>query len=95
MEINNQTTTNTERKYNGVTLFFGKYKIHLDPFELLLFGLVLLPTGICIQDAWNGKLTFKESITRISMIAFYSAVVRLSPTEQISFWLSNHYIGKK
>lgn len=84
------------RKYNGVNLFFGKHKIHLDPFELLLFALiVLLPAGISIRDAWDGKLSFKESIERISAIAFISAVVRLSPTEQISNILANYSIGKK
>ena len=85
-----------DRKCNGVNLFFGKHKIHLDPFELLLFTLVAtLPAGISIRDAWDGKLSFRESIERISMIAALSTVIRLSPTEQISSFLENYSIGKK
>jgi hypothetical protein len=84
------------RKYDGINLFFGKNKIHLDPFELMLFALIaFLPAGISLRDAWDGKLTFRESIERISMIAGLSAVIRLSPTEQVSTFLSNFYIGKK
>lgn len=86
------------RKRDGVTLSFGSGRrtIHLDPFELMLFALILaLPVGISLRDAWDGKLEFRESVERIAMISVLAALVRLSPTEQVSNFLSNFYLGKK
>lgn len=84
------------RRTEGITLAFGKKAIHLDPFEILMWVLIaVLPVGISIKDAWSGKLEFKESAERIVMISMLGAIVRMSPTEQISNFLSNFYIGKK
>ncbi|MFN6572415.1 hypothetical protein [Dendronalium sp. ChiSLP03b] len=84
------------RRRDGVTLTFGKQSIHLDPFEILLFALIAaLPVGISIRDAWDGKLEFKESIERIAAISALGCLVRMSPTEQVSNFLSNFHIGKK
>ncbi|MBD2441584.1 hypothetical protein [Nostoc sp. FACHB-110] len=87
---------NPSPKRDGVTLVFRKdSKIHLDPFELLLWLLLGLPVGITLKDAWTGNLAFRESIERIAMISGLGGVIRFSPTEQVSHFLSNFYIGKK
>lgn len=83
-------------KKEGITLVFGKKLIHLDPFELMLWILIaVLPVGISIKDAWDGKLEFRESAERVVMISVLGAVVRLSPTEQVSIFLSKINLVKK
>jgi len=84
------------RRQDGINLTFGKHTYHLDPFELMLFFLIAaLPVGISLRDAWGGKIDFKESVERIGLISFLGAVVRLSPTEQVSNLLSSFSLGKK
>jgi hypothetical protein len=87
------------RRRDGITLVFGKnQRIHLDPFEILLWVLIVsLPTGITLRDAWDKKLEFNESLTRIAMISAMGCLIRLSPTEQVSIFLQNFQIlgGKK
>jgi hypothetical protein len=84
------------RRDDGITLVFQKdRKIHLDPFEILLWLLLGLPVGITIKDAWVGNLVFRESIERIAMISGLGGLIRVSPTEQVSHFLGNFYVGKK
>lgn len=85
------------RRRDGITLDFGKnHRIHLDPFEILLWFLVVsLPAGITLRDAWDKKLEFNESLTRIAMISALGCLIRLSPTEQVSLFLQNFQIGGK
>lgn len=81
---------------SGLTLVFHKdKKIHLDPFELMLWLLLAMPVGITLRDAWLGQLPFRESIERIGLISGLGSVIRLSPTERVSSLLSTFYIGKK
>ena len=83
-------------RQDGINLFFGKQKIHLNPFEILLFLLIaVLPVGMSLRDAWDNKLDFRASIERIALISALGTFVRMSPTEQVSNFLSNFYIGKK
>lgn len=87
---------NCPNRRTGITLAFGKKLIHLDPFEILMWILIaVLPVGISIKDAWAGKLEFRESAERIIMISVLGAIVRMSPTQQVSNFLSNFYIGKR
>lgn len=84
------------RRREGITLQFGKKPIHVDLFELMLFGLILaLPVGMSLRDAWNDKLTFQDSVARIGAILGLGTAVRASPTEKISDALANFNIGKK
>ena len=84
------------RRKDGINLWLGKERIHLDPFEILLFLLIAaLPVGISLRDAWDNKLDFRASIERIAFISGLGAFVRMSPTEQVSNFLANFYIGKK
>lgn len=81
---------------SGLTLIFQKdKKIHVDPFELMLWLLLMMPVGITLKDAWLGQLSFKESIERIGYISGLGSLIRLSPTDRVSSVLSNFYIGKK
>jgi hypothetical protein len=84
------------RRDEGITLVFQKdKKIRLDPFEIVLWFLLALPVGITLKDAWVGSLAFRESIERIAMISGLGSLIRVSPTDRVSDFLSNFYIGKK
>lgn len=84
------------RRTDGINLTFGKRTFHLDPFELMLFVLIAAgPVGISLRDSWEGKIDFKESIERIGLISALGAVVRLSPTEQVSNMLASFSLGKR
>ncbi|MEH1842123.1 MAG: hypothetical protein V7L20_26170 [Nostoc sp.] len=84
------------RRRDGINLTFFKRTFRLDPFELMLFALILAgPVGISLKDAWDGKIDFEESAKRIGMISALGTVVRLSPTEQVSNLLSSFSLGKK
>ncbi|MBC1217726.1 hypothetical protein GNE08_26380 [Trichormus variabilis ARAD] len=85
-----------DRPSSGLTLVFQKdKKIHLDPFELLLWLLLMMPVGITVRDAWLGQLPFRESIERIALISGLGGFIRLSPTDRVSNLLSSFDIGKK
>ncbi len=89
-------TCPNRRRDDGITLVFQKdRKIHLDPFEILLWLLLALPVGITMKDAWAGNLAFRESIERIAMISGLGGLIRISPTEQVSHFLGSFYVGKK
>lgn len=85
------------QRQDGITLaFFGNRIYHLDKFEILIHLLIIiLPVNISLRDAWNGNLSFKESMERIAMISVLVGFVRMSPTEQISNLLSSINLVKK
>lgn len=86
-------TTCPNRDRNGITLNFGKRSIHLDPFEFILWSLLLLPCGGIVKEAWLNTLTFDETARRIGIIAGLGALIRTSPTEQIYELLSKFKVG--
>lgn len=84
------------RRQNGITLHFvGKTKILLDPIEFLVWLMISVALGVTVRDAWKDELTFRDSMERVAWISAIGAFTRLSPTDQLSSFLSNFYIGKK
>lgn len=73
---------------NGIILNFFGSSICIDPVEMCVLITLFTTVGINIQDARLGKLTFRESIERIVMLSAVGAIARMSPTEQVSEFLS-------
>lgn len=71
------------RRSNGITLIFKSRRVQLDPFEMILWLLLLtIPVGTTIRDAWNSKLNFEEGLKRIGAIAAIGFAIRNSPTDK-------------
>lgn len=76
------------RKRDGVTLDFGSGKrIHVDPFEMLLYLLLMLPVGVTIREAFAADYSFEKAVGRVTAIAALSWGIRKAPTEEIYQWL--------
>ncbi len=96
MEENSCPTGCPNRRRNGIDLKFGKtHCFHVDPFEFLLWGLLLLPIGATIEQAWSREINFDESARRIGIVSALGTLIRTSPTEQIYNFLSKFNIGGK
>lgn len=98
MENQNSSSCPVEcpnRRRDGIILNFRRRSIRLDPFELLLWAMLLLPCGSSMRDAWNGVLDFDASIRRIGVISALGTLIRTSPTEQLYEFLSKIKLGEK
>lgn len=83
------------RKRDGVTLDFGAgKKIHLDPFEMLLYLLLMLPIGITIRDSFAKEFTFQEAAWRVGAIAGLAWGIRKAPTQDIYTWMSTKSLDR-
>ncbi|MFN6475362.1 hypothetical protein [Nostoc sp. DedQUE07] len=75
------------RRNQGMTLFFGATKIHLDPLEILFLILLGLPVGIMIRDAPNA--TFEDAMKQVLAIVAAAGTIRKLPTDKAYQYLSN------
>lgn len=75
------------RRNQGMTLFFGPIKIHLDPLELLFLMLLGLPVGIMIRDAPSA--TFENAMKQVLAIVAAAGTIRKLPTDKAYQYLSN------
>jgi len=74
------------RRNQGITLFFGVNKIHLDPLEILFLLLLGLPIGIMVRDAPN--TTFEDSMKEVLAIVTAATGIRKLPTDKAYQYLS-------
>ncbi|HEY9697039.1 MAG TPA: hypothetical protein V6D10_07235 [Trichocoleus sp.] len=82
------------RKTDGLTLEFGQgRRIHLDPFELLLYALMMLPAGVMVKEAFQPDYTFEQAVGRTTAIAALAWGIRKAPTEEIYKWLADKRLG--
>ena len=78
------------RQTEGITLEFGAgKKMHLDPFEMLLYLLLMLPVGVMIREAFAPDYPFEKAISRVGAIAALAWGIRKAPTEEIYQWLKD------
>lgn len=76
------------RQSEGITLHFGGDRtMHLDPFEILLWLLLMMPIGVAVREAFNPEFTFEKAIGRVGALAALAWGIRKAPTEQIYEWL--------
>lgn len=84
----NCPTNCPNRRTDGVTLNFGDGKtMHVDPFEVMLYLLLMLPVGVMIREAFDIDYTFEKAVGRCGAIAALAWGIRKAPTEQIYEWL--------
>jgi len=78
------------RQTEGITLEFGAgKKIHLDPFEMMLYLLLMLPAGVMIREAFAADYSFEKAVGRVGAVAALSWGIRKAPTEEIYEWLKD------
>ncbi|MHC5756036.1 MAG: hypothetical protein ACYTXF_36515 [Nostoc sp.] len=80
-------TDEYSHRNQGMTLFFGATKIHLDPLEILFLILLGLPVGIMIRDAPNA--TFEDAMKQVLAIVAAAGTIRKLPTDRAYQYLSN------
>jgi hypothetical protein len=84
------------RKQDGIWLDFGKgKKMHIDPFEMLLYMLLMLPIGTMIKEALADDYTFEKAIGRVTAISAFLWGIRKAPTQDIYEWLLTKSLDKK
>lgn len=82
------------RKRDGITLDFGKSRlIHVDPFEMTLYLLLMLPIGIMVKEAFNPDYSFEKAVGRTTAIAALMWGIRKAPTQSIYEWLATKKIA--
>lgn len=82
--MNEENQPVPEPKSEGVTLDFGKgYRAHLDPFEILLWLLLMMPVGVMLREAWQPDYTFEKAVGRVTALAALAWGIRKAPTEEI------------
>lgn len=71
------------RRKTGIIFTFSNKTIYLDPFETILWLLLLtIPVGTTIRDAWTHGISFEEGLKRIGAIAAVGFAIRSSPTDK-------------
>lgn len=84
------------RRKTGIVLAFNHKTIYLDPFEMILWLLLLaIPVGTTIRDAWASGINFEEGLKRIGAIAAVGFAIRSSPTDKAYDYLFGMKINKK
>lgn len=84
------------RKRDGIWLDFGKgKKMHIDPFEMLLYTLLMLPIGVMVKEAFATDYTFEKAIGRVTAISAFLWGIRKAPTQDIYEWLLTKNLDKK
>ena len=84
------------RKKDGIWLDFGKGKrMHIDPFEGLLYMLLMLPIGTMIKESFAAEYTFEKAIGRCTAISAFLWGIRKAPTQEIYEWLLKTKLDKK
>jgi hypothetical protein len=85
-----------EQANQGITLEFAKGKtVRLDPFECLLWLLLMLPVGVMIREAFSPDYTFEKAMGRVGAIAALGWGIRKAPTENIFEWLASKKLDKQ
>ncbi|MEH2067912.1 MAG: hypothetical protein V7K47_07050 [Nostoc sp.] len=78
--IQKKYSVEESRCHQGITLFFGANRIHLDPLEILFFFLLALPIGIMIRDAPNA--TFEDAMKEVLTVITTATGIRKFPTDK-------------
>jgi hypothetical protein len=87
-------TTCPNRRRDGVTLRFGDGRtMHLDPFEIALYLLLMLPAGVMIREAFQPDYTFEKAIARTSAVAAMLWGIRKAPTQDFYQWALKVKLG--
>jgi hypothetical protein len=83
------------RRKSGLIISFRNKTIYLDPFEMILWLLLLtIPVGTTIRDAWINGIAFEEGLKRIGAIAAIGFAIRNSPTEKAYEYLFGMKVNK-
>jgi len=84
------------RKKDGIWLDFGKgKKMHIDPFEMMLYTLLMLPIGVMVKEAFATDYTFEKAIGRVTAISAFLWGIRKAPTQDIYEWLLSKELDDK
>jgi hypothetical protein len=78
--IEKKCSAEESRCHQGITLFFGANKVHLDPLEILFLFLLALPIGIMIRDAPNA--TFEDAMKQVLAVITTATGIRKFPTDK-------------